>query len=191
VRAFYQYGELTGTHILVLILLFMSIPYSAHRKQTALATMEIKEETRRQQLARQSKNSWISFSGFCKKSDKLAKIRFKKMQLNNQRKSFGVNYMTLLERNASQQELQKCISNAQIGMDIIQEEINALQGEAGRIDEKSRRKMVRNPCSNSDNVDVPSVATSSMMTLEEPEYVAVASPIKPKPSAPLEEIAWL
>lgn len=81
--------------------------------------------------------------GFCQKSGKLAKARCKKVQLQSEKKAFGVAYMDMINQGSSEQDLQLFVNARRNEILNIQEEINVLKTEAISIDDKIKQKLVR------------------------------------------------
>lgn len=77
-----------------------------------------------------------NFGLFCFKAKERTKITALEYKLKSRQKKFGVDYLTLVERNASQQELKRCLRNAMDEIEQLQEEIEErLLSIEGREDE--------------------------------------------------------
>jgi hypothetical protein len=107
--------------------------------------MEIKKETPEQRTGRQVKNAWIHSMGFCEKSEFWAKMKLKKRQIKRCKKSFGVQYMDMIENKASADELDQCLQASQRRIEVIKNDLAELKGAVARIDEKMDNKLHKNP----------------------------------------------
>jgi hypothetical protein len=107
--------------------------------------MAIKKETPEQRTGRQVKNAWIHSMGFFEKSEFWAKMKLKKRQLKRCKKSFGVQYMDMIESNASADELEQCVEASQRRIEVIKNDISDIKRAVTRIDEKMNDKLHKNP----------------------------------------------
>jgi hypothetical protein len=107
--------------------------------------MEIKKETPEQRTGRQARNAWISSVEFCEKSEFWLKMKLKKRQLKGYKKSFGVQYMDLLDSGASADELEQCVQASKRKMKVIKNDIAELKAAVARIDEKMNNKFHKAP----------------------------------------------
>jgi hypothetical protein len=107
--------------------------------------MEIKKETPEQRTGRQVKNAWVRSMGFCEKSEFWAKIKLKKRLLKACKKSFGVQYMDMIESKASAEELDQCVQASQRRIEVIKRDIAALKRAVACIEEKTNNRLYKNP----------------------------------------------
>jgi hypothetical protein len=107
--------------------------------------MEIKKEAPEQRTGRQVKNAWIRSMGFCEKSEFWTKIKLKKRQLKGCKKSFGVQYMDMIERKASTDDLDQCVQASQRKIEVIKNDIAELKIAVARIEEKTDNRLHKNP----------------------------------------------
>jgi hypothetical protein len=107
--------------------------------------MKIKRESSEQRIGRQARNAWISSLGFCEKSELLSKMKIKKEQVKACKRSFGVQYMDMLESGASANQLAQCVKASQLEIQVIKSDIAELGTAAARIDEKTNNKLHKKP----------------------------------------------
>jgi hypothetical protein len=107
--------------------------------------MEIKKETPEQRTGRQVKNAWVRSIGFCEKSEFWSKIKLKKRLLKACKKSFGVQYMDMIESKASAEELDQCVQASQRRIEVIKKDIAELKRKVARIEEKTNNRLHKNP----------------------------------------------
>jgi hypothetical protein len=107
--------------------------------------MEIKKETPEQRTGRQVKNAWIRSMGFCEKSEFWAKMKLTKRKIKGCKKSFGVQYMDMIESKASTEELDQCVQTSQRKIEVIKKEIAEIKGAVARIEEKTNKRLHKNP----------------------------------------------
>jgi hypothetical protein len=107
--------------------------------------MVMKKETPEQRTGRQVKNAWISSLAFFEKSEFWAKMKLKKRQLKRCKKSFGVQYMDMIESKASADELKQCVEASQRRIEVIKNDTADLKRAVARIDEKMSNKLYKNP----------------------------------------------
>lgn len=111
--------------------------------------------------------------GLYQKSGKLAKAQVKKIHLNNQKKSFGVAYMDMLNHGASEEDLQEYVDSAFSGILDVQGQIDILKAEAASIDERTKCKLAHK---RSQTIPV-SIETAPSVTIgERLEHGAAAFP---------------
>jgi len=146
--------------------------------------MEERKETFQQRIVRKSSNCCHRLVGMGQKAKPLVRAKYKLTQLNARKRRFGTQYMNMVDRGASEDELRQCIVDARKELDIIQQDIEALHAAAARIDDRTNQKFVRKPQKIA-NADIPHVVITNMINDEELEYVTVPTPLKP--TAPLEE----
>lgn len=79
---------------------------------------------------------------FVKKSERNAKLAIKKLQLRRVKKAFGLDYMTLLEKDATPEQLDHCMREGHENMDRIHKDIRALRAEKASLDDELKRKRV-------------------------------------------------
>jgi len=118
--------------------------------------MEIREENRAQKAGRTTKNAWTRCKGFAKKTDILARIQVKESEKVARKKSFGVQYMDLFEKGASDEELQDRVRVARSELDEIQHQIDELRRRLSEIEQKMKNKIA----SRNGEVDPLSIAVT-------------------------------
>ena len=99
------------------------------------------EEPLPKKLYQVSMDSFYRADTFCRKSERNAKLAVKKLQLRRVKKAFGLDYMTLLEQEASPEELDKCMRDGHHKLDLINKEIRALRAEKASLDDMLQRKL--------------------------------------------------
>jgi hypothetical protein len=80
---------------------------------------------------------------FCRKSGKNAKLAVKKHQLREAKKTFGLDYLTLLEKDASYDELDECLREGHMKVGLLNKDIQALRAEKKSLDELLQAKLAR------------------------------------------------
>jgi hypothetical protein len=84
----------------------------------------------------------------CSKVKGRSQVAALEYKLKNRQKKFGVDYLSLVERNASQQELKRCLGNAMEEIEYLQDEINrhldSIQGGEEQVQDpcKSAREHI-------------------------------------------------
>lgn len=102
-------------------------------------------ETLVESTTRSTKNACTSFFGCIKKSDEIAKIKYKESQIVTRERAFGVEYMKLLAKGATPEELDACVKEAQADTKKITDEIAELEKEIARVDEETNKKIIAKP----------------------------------------------
>jgi hypothetical protein len=103
------------------------------------------QETPQQKARRLAMNAWIRCLGLSKKSQLLVRQKVKEMELKECKKTFGVQYMDLVENNASDDALQACIDQAIIQVSEITKAIVEIKIAIDRLADETRSKIVDDP----------------------------------------------
>ena len=103
------------------------------------------EESLSSMLYRASVNTFHRADIFCRKTERNAKLAVKKLQLRQVKKSFGIDYMTLLEKEANPDELDRCLRDGHEKMGNINKDIRTLRAEKTSLDDMLKQKLVRKP----------------------------------------------
>ena len=147
------------------------------------------DETLVQHTIRVTKNAFTGCLGSVKKSDELAKIKYKESQIAGRKKQFGVEYLDLLAAKAEPSDLEACVKKAQDDMKKIQDEIVELEKEVERVNEETEKKIreapVKAPAKDEAKDEVKEEAKTN--TSEPTAAPAPAKETPPAPSAPAEE----
>jgi cell division septum initiation protein DivIVA len=98
-----------------------------------------------QSTSRGVKNVFAGCFGFIQKSDELAKIKYKESQISGRKKQFGVEYLDLVEAEATSEQLEACLKKAQEDLKKIKDEITDLEQEIARVDGETKKKIVAKP----------------------------------------------
>jgi hypothetical protein len=102
----------------------------------------INEEAVKQSKAyKASLMAWYKTDIFCRKSGRNAKLAVKKHQLQQAKKSFGVDYLTLLEQDAGFEKLDECLRDGHMKVGMIKKDIQALRAEKTSLDELLKQKV--------------------------------------------------
>ena len=80
---------------------------------------------------------------FCRKSGKNAQLAVKKHQLRKTKKTFGVDYLTLLENEASHEQLDQCLREGHLQVGMLQKDIQKLRSEKKGLDLWLQDKLAR------------------------------------------------
>ena len=160
--------------------------------------MEIKRESATQRFRRVAMNAWTQSVGLSAKAEKHVRIKGEERKLQQRKKVFGMQYMDLVQKDASDQQLQDCINQAKAELATIQHAIIEANIAVNQISENTRTKLKESPeklrkaAKKAPLQQEPqySAATGSVNAPEEiyhsePEYVVLAPHVTP--SAPREE----
>ena len=101
-----------------------------------------KEESLSSVIHRATLNTLYRADVFCRKSERNAKLAVKKIQLRQVKKSFGIDYMTLLEKEATPEQLDECLRNGHEKIDLIHKEMRTLRAEKTSLDDLLRHKLI-------------------------------------------------
>jgi len=112
---------------------------------TTTTTTTTTTESTLQATSRGTKNAFTGCFGFLKKSDEMAKIKFKQTQVSNRKKLFGTQYFDLIEKGATEEELAECVQRAKDDMQVIKDQIVELENEIERVDQETKSRMVPKP----------------------------------------------
>ena len=96
-----------------------------HSQQEQLQKMPVYEK---------SLKAFYHADHFCRKSGKNAQLVVKKHQLRKTKKTFGVDYLTLLEKEASHEQLDQCLRQGHLQVGMIQKDIQKLRSEKKGLD---------------------------------------------------------
>lgn len=132
-----------------------------------------------ERIKRTTNNSFVRVKGLCKKSDKLARKKYKEHRLENRKKAFGVEYMNLLETGtASPQQLNQCMDKATAELNAIRQEIAAIQAKTERIDQKTKQKLILSKKDQTTTTPSVTVTTTTTTTsaLTSPAWISPAEP---------------
>jgi hypothetical protein len=140
-------------------------------------------ETLVESTTRGTKNAFTSFFGCIKKSDEIAKIKYKESQIVTRERAFGVEYMKLLAKGATPEELDACVKEAQADTKKITDEIAELEKEIARVDEETNKKIITKPSAipakpAETKTDTPGTTTAPV------EEAPAAPAADPTPAAP-------
>lgn len=162
--------------------------------------MEIKRESSEQKLKRKSKNAWIRFKGFCKSSNSIAKKKSTQVRIKARKREFGVQYMDLVEKGESTEELSQCLSEAQKDLDSMRITVKNLDDKIQLIKQKTKESLVESPLSErssrilvDSDVSSPPAPTFAVITgvaedaCKQEASVPVSEDVHPSPSAPAED----
>uniref|UniRef100_A0A7S3P6T4 Uncharacterized protein n=1 Tax=Amphora coffeiformis TaxID=265554 RepID=A0A7S3P6T4_9STRA len=94
-----------------------------------------------QKLYQVSMDTFYRADTLCRKSERNAKLAVKKLQARRVKKAFGLEYMTLLEKEASPEQLDKCMRDGHEKIDLINKDIRALRAEKASLDDELKRKL--------------------------------------------------
>ena len=144
-------------------------------------------ETLVESTTRSTKNACTSFFGCIKKSDEIAKIKYKESQIVTRERAFGVEYMKLLAKGATPEELDACVKEAQADTKKISDEIADLEKEIARVDEETNKKIIAKPGAIPANpaetkTDTPAATTAPVE--EAPAAAPTATPAADPAPAP-------
>lgn len=92
---------------------------------------------------RRSINALYRADVFCRKSERNAKIVVKKLQLRRAKKAFGVDYMTLLEKEATSEDFERCLRSGYEKIGVIHKEIRTLRAEKASLDDILKQKLAQ------------------------------------------------
>lgn len=64
-----------------------------------------------------------------------------KLQINNRKKQFGIEYIDLVEKNASEEALETCVDRAMEDISVLREKMKQLQGTIDQNKQALERKI--------------------------------------------------
>jgi hypothetical protein len=149
---------------------------------------------RKNVVVRLTRNTWTRCVGFVKKSDKLTKIQIRNEQIKSRKRQFGLEYLTLLRENASDDQLMISLHSALSRIDALEDDIRRLRETATAINAATKSKIIRKHSSHL----VPSiVVTDEETTRSRPQTASYSAAYSARdlnsyawvvhPSAPSEE----
>jgi hypothetical protein len=110
-----------------------------------MRTTDFDDEPLVETIRRKSINSFHRADIFCRKSDRNARLVLKKVQLKQAKKTFGLDYMTLLEKEeSSPDELDSCMRAGYEKIGVLHKDMKTLRAEKKSLDELLRQKLLRN-----------------------------------------------
>lgn len=153
--------------------------------------MEIKRESAAQRCSRVAKNAWTLTVGLSAKTEKHVRIKCEERKLQQRKRVFGMQYMDLVQKNASDQQLQDCVNQAKVELAKLQQAIIEAKKAIDQISENTRAKLKKS-LEEADLQQAPQISTAAgsvnapeQIYHSEPEYVVLAPHVTP--SAPREE----
>ena len=91
-----------------------------------------------------SMNAFYRTDHFCRKSERNAKLTVKRIQLHQVKKSFGLDYMNLLEKEASAEKLDECLRDGHMKIGLLNKSIHTLRAEKASLDERLKERLTGN-----------------------------------------------
>lgn len=135
-------------------------------------------------IRRKSINSFHRADIFCRKSDRNARLALKKVQLSQAKKSFGLDYMTLLEQETSSpDELESCMRAGYEKIGVLHKDMKTLRAEKKSLDELLWQKLLRKTREEEEQQDDSNEASFPVTTEDR-------KPSPPRRKAAAAEDAW-
>lgn len=133
------------------------------------------EESLIQHLIRSTKNCFTACYGGVQKSDELARIKYKETDIRFRKQKFGIDYIDLVRKGASEEELKNCLDVALKSMETTEAEIAVLQKEIDRVDAETKAKLLAKPGTASTAPAAAAAATATPEPAPESETKPAAS----------------
>lgn len=141
------------------------------------------EETLVQHLIRSTKNCWTACVGGVQQSDELARIQYKEYEIRSRKQKFGIEYIDLVRKEATAEELKTCLDVALKSMETTEAEIAELQKEVDRVNTVTKAKLLAKPGAPTAASNTPAAASAPVVASEPtPESVTVTKPTAPEPA---------
>jgi hypothetical protein len=103
------------------------------------------DETLLAHATRVISNACTSCFGCIQTVDEQAKIKANEYHISSIKKNFGVQYIDLIERGASEDELKKCVDECRTAIAETVEENKKHRAEIERVKAKTNEKLIRKP----------------------------------------------
>jgi hypothetical protein len=98
-------------------------------------------EVKFHEFMKQAMKYWYTCVGSAKKVDDVARIKIKKMSIEEKKKKFGVLYIDLIQSDASEEEKSKCLEDVLAEIKVIEDEIAQLEEKMSSIDAETASKI--------------------------------------------------
>jgi hypothetical protein len=144
--------------------------------------MELKPESCPLRATRKTRNLWVRCKGFGQTTNVQTKLALKEAQLAQCKKSFGVSYMDLIDKGASDDDLCSCVDASRLQLDAIRNDIVLLKDRKVYIRQKTQSRISRSPSCWS---NIPSIRVTPSSSSSPRE-----APGKPQPYDGTEQPAW-
>ncbi|CAJ1950144.1 unnamed protein product [Cylindrotheca closterium] len=105
------------------------------------------------QATRKTKNVFQQMAGCFKKSDHKTKIKYNEHLINKRKREFGIAYMNLVLKNASEQELRLEKEGCLKDIDKLVKEIEELETKVEQVDVETRSKIHREPSTSNPTIE--------------------------------------
>eukprot|EP00980_Cylindrotheca_fusiformis_P011586 scaffold2744_cov136-Cylindrotheca_fusiformis.AAC.3 len=115
----------------------------ADESKTTASNKPAEKEAVSQKAARESKNVFQRCLGCLKTTDDKAMIKYKEMQIANRKKEFGVVYVDLLRKNATEEELKKATDDCMKDIDAFVKEIEKFENEIEKVNKETESKIIK------------------------------------------------
>ncbi|CAJ1958904.1 unnamed protein product [Cylindrotheca closterium] len=103
------------------------------------------KESKGTKAARKTKNAFQYVIGSFKKSDPMAKMKYKEHLIAQRKKDFGVTYINLVRLNATQEQLQFAVDSCNTDVDILLREIEQLKDKIDMLDYETKANLKPKP----------------------------------------------
>lgn len=107
--------------------------------------MVSRSETFKQLFGRKSKNMWTQSVGLIKRSALQIRANMVQADIEWRKREFGVYYLKLLEKGASDKELEGCISRAQVDIEKLTCKLSRFNERIKEEDIKMKTHLVKKP----------------------------------------------
>ena len=123
---------------------------------------------------RLAQNTWIRCVGLSQKSKLLLHIKLKEHEVKECKKTFGLQYMDLLESGASDRALEVCLMGTKTALARLSKEVSDMQEEIQKHEEEMKAKLIEDPTEPSyRKVVAPSSSSSSSNNTTDDEWDVV------------------
>lgn len=103
------------------------------------------KESKGTKAARKTKNVFQYALGSVKKSDPIAKMKYREHLISKRKKEFGVTYINLVRNQSTQEELRFAVESCMKDVDILLQEIEELKAKIDIVDRETRANIKHKP----------------------------------------------
>ena len=94
-------------------------------------------------MNRKAKKAWIRVLGMAEKSEKMVRIKIKEHELHERKKKFGVEYIDLLNDDATSEEIERYMQSSKSEIAVLEQQIAFLRLEMNKVNEKTNEMLQR------------------------------------------------
>lgn len=113
--------------------------------ETPIAQQKEMNETPQEAARRFVLNTWVRAQGVSAQSQLLVKRKLKEHEASERKRRFGVEYLNLCQRNATDHELEACLRNAKAEVENFTKEINEINAALEGLSQDTKAKLIVDP----------------------------------------------